>query len=81
MIHKNEKHFFDTIGSFNRQFNITKKEAEVIEQAWQMESGYTMFEVINAYTRAAQDRTLTTEESYKLERVGGMILSLVKDSP
>lgn len=67
-----------TIGSFNRQFNITKKEAEVISTAWEAEPGMTMFHVINAYTRAAQDETLTAEEAYKLERIGGMILSMVK---
>jgi len=67
-----------TIGSFNRQFNITKREAEAIQHAWEIEQGYTMFHVINAYTRAAQDQTLTGEEAYKLERIGGMILSLVK---
>jgi len=67
-----------TIGSFNRQFNITRKEAEAIEHAWEIEQGFTMFQVINAYTRAAQDPTLNAEESYKLERAGGMILSLVK---
>ena len=67
-----------TIGTFNRQFNITKKEAEAIEQAWEVEQGFTMFHVLNAYTRAAQDTSLTSEESYKLERVGGLILSLVK---
>jgi hypothetical protein len=67
-----------TIGTFNSQFQITKKEAETIRQAWEIEQGYTMFNVINAYTRAAQDSTLSTEESYKLERVGGLILSLVK---
>ena len=33
---------------------------------------------INAYTRAAQEGDLTAEESYKLERIGGMILSMVK---
>jgi hypothetical protein len=67
-----------TIGSFNRQFNITKREAEAIEHAWEIEQGYTMFHVINAFTRAAQDPSLSTEDSYKLERVGGLILSLVK---
>ena len=67
-----------TIGSFNRQFQITKKEAEAIERCWEFEPGYTMFEVINAYTRAAQDPSLNAEESYKLERIGGQILSLVK---
>jgi hypothetical protein len=68
-----------TIGSFNRQFNITKTEAEAITHAWEIEQIYTMFGVINAYTRAAQDPTLTAEESYRLERIGGMILSIVKN--
>jgi len=67
-----------TIGSFNRQFNITKSEAEAITRAWEIEQGFTMFHVLNAYTRAAQDHSLTGEEAYKLERIGGMILSLVK---
>ena len=67
-----------TIGTFNRQFQITKKEAETIEQAWQFEQGQTMFHVINAYTRAAQDPILSAEEVYKLERAGGQILALVK---
>jgi hypothetical protein len=68
-----------TIGSFNRQFNITRKEAQAIEQGWEIEPGMTMFHVINAYTRAAQDSGLTAEESYKLERIGGLILSMVKN--
>jgi hypothetical protein len=67
-----------TIGLFNRQFQITTKEAEAIEQAWEIEPGGTMFQVINAYTRAAQDSSLSSEESYKLERIGGLILSMVK---
>jgi len=67
-----------TIGLFNRQFQITNKEAEAIEQAWEIEPGVTMFQVINAYTRAAKDTSLSSEESYKLERIGGLILSMVK---
>ena len=67
-----------TIASFNRQFNITRKEAQAIEQAWQTEQGFTMFHVINAYTRAAQNSSLSTEEMYRLERAGGLILSMVK---
>jgi hypothetical protein len=67
-----------TIGSFNRQFNITKKEAEAVAHAWETEQGFTMFHVINAYTRAAHDGDLTAEEEYRLEHIGGLILSLVK---
>jgi hypothetical protein len=67
-----------TIGSFNRQFQLTKKEAQAVEESWGVEAGYTMFHVINAYTRGAQNRDLSVEESNRLERVGGQILSLVK---
>jgi hypothetical protein len=68
-----------TIDSFNRQFNITKTEAEAISHAWEIEQGFTMFHVINAYTRAAHEGDLTAEEAYKLERIGGLILSMVKE--
>ena len=67
-----------SIASFNRQFQITKKQAEAVEDAWTLEQGMTMFAVINAYTRAAQSRGLSAEESYQLERVGGLILAMVK---
>jgi hypothetical protein len=68
-----------TIGSFNRQFTLTKKEGEAVTHAWEIEQGFTMFHVIGAYTRAAHSPDLTAEESYKLERIGGMILSMVKN--
>lgn len=67
-----------TIGSFNRQFQLDQKEGQAVRSAWEAEQGFTMFHVINAYTRGAQDTTLTAEESYRLERTGGLILSLVK---
>jgi len=67
-----------TIGSFNRQFTLTKKEAEAVTQAWEAEPGTTMFNVIGAYTRAAHEADLTAEEAYKLERLGGFILAMVK---
>jgi hypothetical protein len=68
-----------TIGSFNRQFTLTKKEAEAVTQAWEIEQGFSMFHVLGAYTRAAHNPDLTAEESYRLERIGGLVLSLVKD--
>ena len=67
-----------TIGSFNRQFTLTKKEAEAVTHAWEIEQGMTMFHVINAYTRAAHEGDLTAEEEYRLEHIGGIILSMVK---
>ena len=39
--------------------------------------GPAMFHIVQTYTRAAQFDGLTAEESYKLQRVGGSILSMV----
>ena len=68
----------NTMASFNRQFQLTQKQAKAVEQAWEFEQGHTMFHVMNAYTRAAQEPSLAAEESYQLERVGGQILALVR---
>ena len=38
----------------------------------------TMFHVVNAYTRAAQFEGLAAEASYRLQKVGGMVLGMVK---
>ena len=67
-----------TIESFNRQFQIDKKAKEAIEWAWQREAGDSMFNVVNAYTRASQFEGLSAEESYRLQKVGGMILEMVQ---
>jgi hypothetical protein len=67
-----------TIESFNRVFQIDKKAKEAIEWAWQREAGDTTFNVVNAYTRAAQFEGLSAESSYRLQKVGGMILEMVQ---
>ncbi len=36
-----------------------------------------MFNVVNAYTRAAQFEGLTAEASYRLQRIGGNILRML----
>jgi hypothetical protein len=43
---------------------LTKKEAESVSCAWEIEPGETMFSVINACTRAGQDRDLSGEERH-----------------
>ena len=67
-----------TMENFNRQFQLNKTEREAVEWGWSRESGYTMFHVVNAYTRAAQFEGLPAESSYRLQRTGGMILEMVK---
>ena len=67
-----------TMENFNRQFQLNKQEKEAVEWGWSRESGYTMFHLVNAYTRAAQFEGLPAESSYRLQKVGGMILEMVK---
>jgi hypothetical protein len=67
-----------TINSFNNQFLLNKTEKEAVEWALPLEYGFTMFHVINTYTKAAQYRELPAESSFRLEKVGGTILGMVK---
>ena len=67
-----------TMASFNRQFGLGADEKEAVEWGWQKEYGDTMFHIVNAYTRAAQLEGLPAESSYKLQRVGGNILGMLK---
>lgn len=68
----------DTIAAFSKQFGLSQAETEVVRQSYNMESGATMFHIINAFTHAAQNPNLSVSESYKLEKAGGQILELVK---
>jgi hypothetical protein len=67
-----------TISSFNSQFQLTKDEKEAVEWAFPLEFGNTMFHVVNVYTKAAQYKELSADSGYKLQKVGGTILEMVK---
>jgi len=67
-----------TIGSFNSQFQINKEEKQAVEWALPLEFGRTMFHIINVYTKAAQYPELQADSRYKLQKVGGTILEMVK---
>lgn len=67
-----------TIESFNRQFQLKEPEREAVEWAWPKEMGDTMFAVVNTYTRAAAMEGLPAESSFRLQKVGGDILGMVK---
>ena len=67
-----------TIDAFARQFQISQEETQIVKQAFYLEQGGTMFHIINAFTRAAQDGRLTASGAYRLERAGGHILGLVR---
>lgn len=67
-----------TIESFNRQFQLNHQEKEAVEWGWMKEYGDTMFHIVNAYTRAAQLDSLPAESSYRLQKVGGNVLGMLK---
>ena len=67
-----------TINNFNRQFQLDKEETEAVGWALPLEYGQTMFHVVNVYTKAAQYQGLPAESGYKLQKVGGAILGMVK---
>jgi|WetSurMetagenome_2_1015567.scaffolds.fasta_scaffold34831_2 hypothetical protein len=67
-----------TIESFNRRFGLTVAEGEMVRTSFAQEPGQTMWSVIQAYTGSARSPELTVEAAYRLERVGGQILAMVK---
>ena len=67
-----------SIDAFARQFQITQEGAQIVKQAFYQEKGSTMFHIIQAFTRAAQFPNLTASDSYRLEKAGGYILTMVK---
>jgi hypothetical protein len=68
----------DTIELFSRQFQLSQDETEIVKKAYYLEEGATMFHIINAFTAAAREPYLTAMDAYKLERVGGSVLGLIK---
>jgi hypothetical protein len=48
-----------------------------MEWAWPQEMGDNMFAVVNTYTQASQFKSLSAENSYQLQQVGGSILAML----
>lgn len=67
-----------TISRFNKQFQLTKEEKEAVEWALPKECDQTMFRMINDYTKASPYPGLPADSGYKLKKVGGTILEMVK---
>ena len=67
-----------TIESFNKRFGLTVAEGELVKASFAQEPGENMWSVIQAFTGSARSPELTVEAAYRLERVSGQILALVK---
>jgi hypothetical protein len=65
------------IERFNRQFALGEREREAVVWAWPQETGETMFNVVNTYTRAAAMEGLPAESSFRLQKVGGEVLGML----
>ena len=66
------------IESFNKRFGLTQTEGEMVKASFAQEPGGTMWSIIQAYTGSARAPELTVEAAYRLERVGGQILGMIK---
>ena len=67
-----------SIASFGERYGLAKDEIEIAQNAWDQDPGFTLWSVIQAFTYAANDKSLPAETAYKLQRIGGQILALVK---
>ena len=67
-----------SIEGFSRRFGLTQAEGGLVKAAWEQEPIQTMWGVIQAFTGAAKASDLNVEAAYRLERVGGQILAMVK---
>jgi hypothetical protein len=67
-----------SIEGFSRRFGLTQAEGQLVKAAWEQEPVQTMWGVIQAFTGAAKAMNLNVEAAYRLERVGGQILAMVK---
>jgi len=63
--------------TLNDQYLLGDKQREAVVWAWPQEKGESMFNIIQAYTRAVQFDSLSAEERFRLQVVGGEILASV----
>jgi len=68
-----------TFSSFNRRFQLTKAEIELVKKSYYREKGETMYFVVQAYTSAANESGISLYSRYKLQRIGGTIVNLLKN--
>jgi len=69
----NKRSFSDEI-----RYLLGEQEMQTVEWGWIFEAGGTMYNVVNAYTKASQYDGLPADSAHKLQRVGGQILGMLK---
>ena len=62
--------------------NLSQKaqqDIELVKKAYYREPGETMYSVVQAYTSAANESGISLDSRYKLQRIGGTIVNLLKN--
>ena len=68
-----------TFREFYRRWQVSKEEKKAVEWGYLQEPGFTMFSVIQAFTRGSQfNLDFPVESAHKLQVIGGRILNMVK---
>jgi hypothetical protein len=70
----------ETFNSFNQKFLLDDQQKTALDWAWDFEGkpeNNTLFEIINSYTKASQFTDLPVQSQYKMQKIGGEILSMV----
>jgi len=67
-----------SIATFGKRYGLANDEIEIAQNAWDQDPHFTLWSVIQAFTFAANDKSLPAETAYKLQKIGGQILALVK---
>ena len=78
LVHDYEGLKISPIFGNTKRFGLTQAEGEMEKASFAQETSETMWNIIQAYTGLARAPELTVEAAYRLERVGGQILSMVK---
>ncbi|MBK8205295.1 MAG: DUF932 domain-containing protein [Planctomycetes bacterium] len=58
------------------RYELAEDEHTAVNRAYQIEPGQTLYNVINALTRAGNDNVLTLESRHKLQTLGGRLTDL-----
>ena len=67
-----------TFGRVNERFDLGKPQVQEVETAYQVEPGNRLFDVVNAYTRAANSPALPLPDRAQLQEVGGHIVGMTE---
>ena len=68
----------ERIIELNDQYLLGENQRDAVDWAWPQESGSSMFNIIQTYTRAVPFDSLSAQERFRLQEVGGEILSDLK---